>query len=201
VLEAHAFRVRNNLAKVVCAMALPNERAKYSAIVDRPKIRLPNGERIIVWTIVNVRGLGHFARDARVKCWRHPRGSPSCPTCPIGAGTNTGCASVSGVSMRFTNGLGSGQAFSINARVCIDYPRVAQACKDAGWEFHGPQFRTRPIHNEKDQPAMIKRTVGDDQGFYGQASLRMDGAWPHGNVRYTRLSQGIRDQVHLRLGL
>ena len=35
-------------------MTLPNERAKYSAIVDRPKLHLPNGERVVIWTIVNV---------------------------------------------------------------------------------------------------------------------------------------------------
>jgi allantoinase len=35
-------------------MTLPRERSKYSAIVDRPKLQLPNKERIIVWTVVNV---------------------------------------------------------------------------------------------------------------------------------------------------
>jgi hypothetical protein len=25
-------------------------------------------------------------------------------------------------------------SLSINARVCLDYPRVAQACKDSGWD-------------------------------------------------------------------
>src|SRR5258706_148508 len=57
------FRVRssgnlcvNRPKGMVCGMALPNERVKYSAIVDRPKLRLPNGERIIAWTIANVEG-------------------------------------------------------------------------------------------------------------------------------------------------
>jgi len=35
-------------------VTLPCERAKYSAIVDRPKLNLPNGERVVIWTIVNV---------------------------------------------------------------------------------------------------------------------------------------------------
>ena len=33
---------------------IPRERLPFSAIVDRPKLRLPNGERIIVGTIVNL---------------------------------------------------------------------------------------------------------------------------------------------------
>ena len=32
----------------------PRERIDYSAIVDRPPLRLPDGGRIAVWTIVNV---------------------------------------------------------------------------------------------------------------------------------------------------
>ena len=33
---------------------LPRERSDYSAIVDRPKLQLPNGERVVIWTVVNV---------------------------------------------------------------------------------------------------------------------------------------------------
>ena len=33
---------------------IPRERAPYSAIVDRPPLKLPGGARIIVWTIVNL---------------------------------------------------------------------------------------------------------------------------------------------------
>ena len=32
----------------------PRERIPYSAIVDRPKIELPDGNRLVVWTAVNV---------------------------------------------------------------------------------------------------------------------------------------------------
>src|SRR5262249_35923305 len=35
-------------------MTIPRERVPYSAIVDRPKLKLPAGKRIIVWTIVNL---------------------------------------------------------------------------------------------------------------------------------------------------
>ena len=33
---------------------LPNERLKYSAIIDRAPLKLPKGIRMIVWPIVNV---------------------------------------------------------------------------------------------------------------------------------------------------
>src|SRR2546430_11672421 len=35
-------------------MKLPKDRVPYSAIVDRPALRLPGGARVAVWTIVNV---------------------------------------------------------------------------------------------------------------------------------------------------
>ena len=33
---------------------LPRERCDYSAIVDRPRMKLPGGAKIIIWTIVNL---------------------------------------------------------------------------------------------------------------------------------------------------
>ena len=35
-------------------MKLPKDRIPYSAIVDRPPLKLPDGARMAVWTIVNV---------------------------------------------------------------------------------------------------------------------------------------------------
>ena len=35
-------------------MTQPHERVKYSAIVDRPVMKLPGDARVIVWTIVNL---------------------------------------------------------------------------------------------------------------------------------------------------
>ena len=32
----------------------PRERVPYSAIVDRPPLKLPGGARIVIWTIVNI---------------------------------------------------------------------------------------------------------------------------------------------------
>ena len=32
----------------------PSERSPYSAIVDRPALKLPSGGKVIVWTIVNL---------------------------------------------------------------------------------------------------------------------------------------------------
>jgi peptidoglycan/xylan/chitin deacetylase (PgdA/CDA1 family) len=64
--------------------------------------------------------------------------------------------------------LGIQPTLSINARVCEDYPRVAQACLDAGWEFMGHSYQQGPIHLEPDQPAMIKRSLDVIEKFTGK---------------------------------
>jgi peptidoglycan/xylan/chitin deacetylase (PgdA/CDA1 family) len=67
--------------------------------------------------------------------------------------------------------LGIRPTLAINARVCVDYPRVAQACLDAGWEFMGHSYQQGPIHNEKDQPAMIKKSLDTIAQFTGKRPL------------------------------
>ncbi len=33
---------------------IPRDRSDYSAIVDRPALKLPDGARIVIWSIVNL---------------------------------------------------------------------------------------------------------------------------------------------------
>ena len=46
---------------------------------------------------------------------------------------------------------------AINGIVCKTYPRVAQAAKDAGWEFMGHGWIQTPMHKVEDQ----KKAIGD----------------------------------------
>ena len=64
--------------------------------------------------------------------------------------------------------LGLRPTLSINARVCTDYPRVASACRDAGWEFMGHSWEQGPIHLEQDQRSMISRSMDTLERFTGK---------------------------------
>lgn len=55
--------------------------------------------------------------------------------------------------------LGIRPTLSINARVCEDYPRVAQQAKDDGREFMGHSYEQGPIHKDPDQESMIHRSL------------------------------------------
>lgn len=48
---------------------------------------------------------------------------------------------------------------AINANVCNSYPRVAEAARDAGFEFMGHGFVQGPMHKVESQDDMIKRSV------------------------------------------
>ena len=151
-------------------MTLPRERSKYSAIVDRPKLRLPNGERIIVWTIVNVE-VWDISRPMPRQVLAPPTGVTLLPDVPNWSWHEYGMRVGFWRFHALYERLGIRPSLSINGRVCVDYPRIAQACKDSGWEFMGHSYEQGPIHNEKDQPAMIERTVSTIKEFTGKPCL------------------------------
>src|SRR5580693_1272717 len=127
---------------------LPRERAEYSAIVDRPPLKLPDGARMIVWTIVNLE-VWDIAKPMARQVLPAPTGVPLLPDVPNWSWHEYG--------MRV--GVW---------RVCEDYPRVAQQAKDAGWEFMGHAYEQGPIHKEADQKAMIARSMGVIEKFTGK---------------------------------
>ena len=90
---------------------------------------------------------------------------------------------------------------ALNARVCVDYPRVAQACKDAGWEFMGHSYEQGPIHKEEDQPGMIRRSIDTIRKFTGKRAGRLARAGPHADAGHARAPRRRGHQVHRRLGL
>lgn len=149
---------------------IPRERLPFSAIVDRPKLRLPNGERIIVWTIVNLE-VWDISRAMARQVLPPPTGVPMLPDVPNWSWHEYGMRVGFWRFHALYEQLKIRPTLAINARVCVDYPRVAQACKDSGWEFMGHSYEQGPIHNEKDQPAMIKRTLDTIQSFTGRPVL------------------------------
>ena len=151
-------------------MTLPSERAKYSAIIDRPKLHLPNGERIVIWTIVNVE-VWDIARAMPRQVLVPPTGVTTLPDVPNWSWHEYGMRVGFWRFHALYERLKIRPSLSINARVCLDYPRVAQACKDAGWEFMGHSFDQRPMHSEADPVAMIERSVKTIREFTGKPPI------------------------------
>jgi len=146
---------------------IPRERAPYSAIVDRPPLKLPGGARVAVWTIVNLE-VWDIARPMARQVLPAPTGVPLLPDVPNWSwheyGMRVGFWRFEALYRR----LRIRPTVAMNARVCVDYPRVAQACKDAGWEFMGHSYEQGPIHKEADQPGMIRHTLDTMEKFAGK---------------------------------
>jgi allantoinase len=151
-------------------MTLPRERIKYSAIIDRPKIALPEGARLVVWTVVNLE-VWDISRPMPRQVLPTPGGNALIPDVPNWTWHEYGMRIGFWRLQALYERLGIRPTVSLNAKVCLDYPRVALACKNADWEFMAHGFEQIPVHNEKDQQGMIRRSLETIEQFVGKRPL------------------------------
>jgi allantoinase len=146
---------------------IPRERAAYSAIIDRPALRLPGDARIVVWTIVNLE-VWDIARSMARQVLPAPMGRPLLPDVANWGWHEYGMRVGVWRFFRLFERLGIRPTLAMNARVCDDYERVAAAARDGGWEFMGHSWEQMPIHEVEDQRAMIHRVIERLQQFTGR---------------------------------
>jgi hypothetical protein len=121
------------------------DRVPYSAIIDRPPLKLPGGARMAVWTIVNVEhwdSAGAMPRSVLPP----PMGQPLLPDLANWSwheyGMRVGFWRIYDSLRR----LGVTPTMALNGIVCESYPRIAEAALEAGWEFMGHGFVQGPMH-------------------------------------------------------
>lgn len=146
---------------------IPSKRLRYSAIVDRPPLRLPGKARVVVWPVVNVE-VWDIARPMPRQVLPPPTGVTLLPDVPHWGWHEYGMRVGFWRLKAILDELGIVPSLSINARVCLDYPRIAKACRDAGWEFMGHSYDQRPMHAEPDAGDMIRRSVKVIREFTGR---------------------------------
>jgi allantoinase len=149
---------------------LPRERVPFSAIVDRPKLRLPDGGRIIIWTIVNLE-VWDIARPMARQILPAPTSAALLPDVPNWSWHEYGMRVGFWRILPLYERLNIRPTLSINARVCLDYPRLAETARDAGWEFMAHSWEQGPIHQEDDQPGMIARSLETIERFTGKRPM------------------------------
>ena len=148
-------------------MKLPKDRVPYSAIVDRPALRLPDGARVAVWTIVNVEEWA-IERNMPRTVLTPPLGQSLQPDLPNWAWHEYGMRVG---YWRFHEVLAKHKVkatLAINGSVIESYPRVAEAARDAGWEFMGHGWIQRPMHHVEDQRKAIADTMAAIRKFTGK---------------------------------
>jgi len=145
----------------------PKDRVPYSAIVDRPPLKLPGGARVAVWSIVNVEEWS-IERNMPRTVLPPPYGQPLMPDLPNWAWHEYGMRVG---FFRILDALNSRRiraTFALNASVIKSYPPVVEAGLKAGWEFMGHGYIQRPMHHVEDQRGAIFDTVKAIQAFSGK---------------------------------
>jgi peptidoglycan/xylan/chitin deacetylase (PgdA/CDA1 family) len=149
-------------------MRLPHERFDYSAIIDREPLKLPDGARVAVWTIVNVEEWNFEAAIPRTVL-STPAGATVIPDVPNWSwheyGMRVGFWRLKAALDRHHIKA----SMTVNASVCLSYPRIAQAALDAGWEFMGHGYKQRALPLEQDQRAVIRKSIETIREFTGKA--------------------------------
>ena len=145
----------------------PRERVPYSAIIDRPPLRLPDGARMAVWTITNVEEWS-IERNMPRTVLPPPMGQPLQPDLPNWAWHEYGMRVGFWRFHALFERLRIRPTLSVNGSVIGAYPRVAAAARDAGWEFMGHGWFQVPTHRIEDQRAMIAQTAEAIRTFTGK---------------------------------
>ena len=143
------------------------ERAPYSAIVDRPALRLPNNLRLVIWPVVNLE-VWEIERPMARQVLPAPTGVAVLPDLPNWSWHEYGMRV--GV-WRFFDAFDRYKipsTLSINANVVEIYPRVAAAARERNWEFMGHALMQMPIHQISDQRAMIATSLEKLENFTGK---------------------------------
>ena len=146
---------------------LPSSRVAYSAIVDRPRLVVPDGGRMLVWVIVNIE---HWSMQGAMPrmVLSPPMGQPLLPDLPNWAWHEYGMRVG---FWRLLDALGQAgivPTMAVNGVVCKTYPRIAQAALEAGWEFMGHGYLQGPMHKLDDQRRAIAETVAAIRDFTGR---------------------------------
>ena len=149
---------------------LPRERCAYSAIVDRPPLKLPGRARLVFWTIVNLE-VWDIAKPMARQVLPPPTGQTQIPDVPNWTWHEYGMRVGVWRFFDLFKRLKIRPTLAINARVCEDYARVAEQAKAEAWEFMGHSYEQGPIHAESDQKAMVARSLDVIERFCAKRPL------------------------------
>ena len=121
----------------------PRDRIDYSAIVDREPLALPGGKRVAVWIIVNVENWDIEQPMPRTVL-PPPGHATHIPDIPNWSWQEYGMRVGYWRLLDALASRGVPVTLSVNGSVCVQYPRIAAAANDAGWEFLGPRVLAAP---------------------------------------------------------
>jgi peptidoglycan/xylan/chitin deacetylase (PgdA/CDA1 family) len=144
----------------VAGPAVPSEHGRfaYSAIVDRPPLRWPNGARVALWVIPNIE---HF-RFNRPATKIHDNGLGPNPDVLHYGWRDFGVRVGIWRMMEVMEKYGVKGTVALNSEVCKHYPRIIEEGNKLGWEWMGHGMTNSIIfrdQSEAEERAQIKEAV------------------------------------------
>jgi peptidoglycan/xylan/chitin deacetylase (PgdA/CDA1 family) len=141
-------RARNGL--------LPTERIAYSAIAERPPLKLPDGARMAVWVIVNVEEWDPEQTMPRTVI-TPPAGGAPWPDIPNWCWHEYGNRVGFWRMLRVFDDLEIPGVLAINGSAIAAFPPIVRAAVERKWEFIGHGFTQRNMQKVADEGADIRR--------------------------------------------
>ena len=144
----------------------PEDRIDFSTIEKRERLTLPDNGRIIIWPILALEVWSIERAMARMVI-SPPQGVPMTPDLPNWSWHEYGMRVGFWRLKKMMDSLSVRPTVTLNARVCEDYPEVAGACLEAGWEFNAHSYEQVPMHKLDNERAVIDRSMDIIEKFTG----------------------------------
>ena len=136
---------------------LPTDRIVYSAIADRPPLRLPNNARMVVWVIVNVEEWDPTQTMPRTVL-TPPAGGAPMPDIPNWAWHEYGNRVGFWRILKVFDEFAIPGVLAINGSALAAYKPIVEAAIARRWEFMGHGFTQRNMQKVADERADIRKT-------------------------------------------
>ena len=146
----------------------PHERLSYSPIVQRPKLVLPGGARMVVWVIVNVEEWDIDQPMPRTVLTPPAGGQPS-PDIPNWAWHEYGNRVGFWRMLEVFDQFHLPAVLAINGSCLGTYPQIAEAALARRWEFLGHGFIQKNMQKVDDEAEAIRMTSEAIRKFTGKA--------------------------------
>jgi peptidoglycan/xylan/chitin deacetylase (PgdA/CDA1 family) len=146
------------LASAPAPVPQEHGRFDYSAIVDRPPLRWPNGARVALWVIPNIE---HFLFDRRSTSIEHAL--QIVPDVLNYSWRDFGVRVGIWRMMEVMEKYGVKGTVALNSDVCRHYPRIIEEGNKLGWEWMGHGTTNSILfsqQSEAEERALIKQVVG-----------------------------------------
>ena len=135
-----------------------SDRVPYQPIIERPRLKLPGGARVVIWPIVTVEVWDSDGPLPRMVL-SPPGGRTFIPDVPNWTWAEYGMRVGFWRIKKILDQAKIKATLALNGSVCEAYPQVVQAARKAKWEMMGHSFVQKPMHLLNDERAAIQKTV------------------------------------------